>query len=71
MVEGTVFVLEGLLIAFTFSEAASGFDTWRPLVLNEANAIGIAVDYPVALCPTWQLYKGGDKGILDLDGRLR
>ena len=32
----------GLLIAFTFSEAASRFDTRRQLVVEEANAIGTA-----------------------------
>jgi hypothetical protein len=32
----------GLLIAFTFSGAASRFDTRRQLVVEEANAIGTA-----------------------------
>lgn len=41
-VEGAVFALLGLLIAFTFSGAASRFDSRRELVVQEANAIGTA-----------------------------
>jgi hypothetical protein len=41
-VEGAVFALLGLLIAFTFSGAASRFDARRHLVTEEANAIGTA-----------------------------
>jgi len=41
-VEGAVFGLMGLLIAFTFSGAASRFDTRRSLVVEEANDIGTA-----------------------------
>ena len=41
-VEGAVFALIGLLIAFTFSGAASRFDDRRHLVAEEANAIGTA-----------------------------
>ena len=41
-VEGAVFGLLGLLIAFTFSGAASRFDSRRQLVVQEANAIGTA-----------------------------
>jgi len=41
-VEGAVFGLLGLLLAFTFSGAASRFDTRRQLVVEEANAIGTA-----------------------------
>ncbi|MDB6109454.1 MAG: hypothetical protein JWR69_1204 [Pedosphaera sp.] len=41
-VEAAVFALLGLLIAFTFSGAASRFDTRRQLVVTEANAIGTA-----------------------------
>jgi hypothetical protein len=41
-VEGAVFALMGLLIAFTFSGAASRFDTRRQLIVEEANAIGTA-----------------------------
>jgi hypothetical protein len=39
-VEGAVFGLMGLLIAFTFSGAASRFDARRQLVVEEANDIG-------------------------------
>jgi hypothetical protein len=42
VVEGAIFALMGLLIAFTFSGAASRFDTRRQLVVEEANAIGTA-----------------------------
>ena len=41
-VEGAVFALLGLVIAFTFSGAASRFDTRRQLIAQEANAIGTA-----------------------------
>jgi len=41
-VEGAIFALLGLLIAFTFSGAASRFDTRRQLIVQEANAIGTA-----------------------------
>lgn len=41
-VEGAVFGLLGLVIAFTFSGAASRFDSKRELVAVEANAIGTA-----------------------------
>jgi hypothetical protein len=41
-VEGAVFALLGLLIAFTFSGAASRFEGRRELVIEEANAIGTA-----------------------------
>ena len=41
-VEGAVFALMGLLIAFTFSGAASRFDARRQLIVEEANAIGTA-----------------------------
>jgi hypothetical protein len=40
--DGAVFALFGLLIAFTFSGAASRFDDRRHLVVQEANAIGTA-----------------------------
>ncbi len=42
VVEGAVFALMGLLVAFTFSGAASRFDERRKLILDEANAIGTA-----------------------------
>jgi len=41
-VEGAVFGLMALLIAFTFSGAASRFDVRRALVVEEANDIGTA-----------------------------
>lgn len=41
-VEGAVFGLLGLLIAFTFSGAASRFDDRRALIVEEANDIGTA-----------------------------
>ena len=41
-VEGAIFGLLGLLIAFTFSGAASRFDYRRHLIAEEANAIGTA-----------------------------
>ena len=42
VVDGAVFALLGLLIAFTFSGAASRFDDRRKLIVDEANAIGTA-----------------------------
>jgi hypothetical protein len=41
-IEGAVFGLMGLLIAFTFSGAATRFDARRQLIGEEANAIGTA-----------------------------
>jgi hypothetical protein len=41
-VEGAVFALLGLLIAFTFSGAALRFDERRHLIVEEVNAIGTA-----------------------------
>jgi hypothetical protein len=41
-IEGAVFALLGLLIAFTFTGAASRFDHRRDLVVQETNAIGTA-----------------------------
>ena len=40
--DGAVYGLFGLLIAFTFSGAAARFDARRDLVVREANAIGTA-----------------------------
>src|SRR5689334_11357642 len=40
--DGAIFALLGLLIAFTFSGAASRFDQRRSLIIEEANAIGTA-----------------------------
>jgi hypothetical protein len=42
VVDGAIFALLGLLIAFTFSGAASRFDQRRALIVEEANAIGTA-----------------------------
>jgi hypothetical protein len=41
-VDGAIFALFGLLVAFTFSGAASRFDSRRQLIVDEANAIGTA-----------------------------
>jgi len=41
-VEGAVFALLGLMVAFTFSGAASRFDYRRQLIIDEANALGTA-----------------------------
>jgi hypothetical protein len=41
-IEGAVFALLGLLVAFTFSGAAARFDTRRQLIVEETNAIGTA-----------------------------
>ena len=41
-IDGAVFGLLGLLVAFTFSGAATRFDARRQLVVEEANAIGTA-----------------------------
>ena len=40
--EGAIFGLLGLLVAFTFSGAASRFDVRRQLIVQEANAVGTA-----------------------------
>jgi hypothetical protein len=42
VIDGAVFGLFGLLIAFTFSGAGSRFDERRTLIVEEANAIGTA-----------------------------
>jgi hypothetical protein len=41
-VEGAIFGLMGLLIAFTFSGAATRFDVRRQMIVEEANCIGTA-----------------------------
>jgi hypothetical protein len=41
-VEASVFGLVGLLLAFTFSGAASRFDARRELIMQESNSIGTA-----------------------------
>jgi hypothetical protein len=42
VVDGAVFALLGLLIAFTFSGAGARFDKRRELIVEETNAIGTA-----------------------------
>ncbi|MGZ8157700.1 MAG: bestrophin-like domain [Methylobacter sp.] len=42
LLDGAVYALLGLLIAFTFSGAAERFDRRRALVIEESNAIGTA-----------------------------
>ena len=42
IVDGAIFALLGLIIAFAFSGAASRFDARRGLIVEEANAIGTA-----------------------------
>jgi len=42
VIDGAVFALLGLLIAFTFSGAAARFESRRQLIVEEANAIGTA-----------------------------
>jgi hypothetical protein len=42
VVEGAMFTLYSLMLAFTFSEANSRFDLRRELIVEEANAIGTA-----------------------------
>ena len=41
-IEGAIFALMGLLVAFTFSGAASRFDLRRMQIVEEANAIHVA-----------------------------
>jgi hypothetical protein len=41
-IDGAVFALLGLLLAFTFSGASSRFDTRRQLIVEETNDIGTA-----------------------------
>jgi len=42
VIEGAIFGLMGLIIAFTFSNSASRFEARRQLIVSEANAIGTA-----------------------------
>jgi hypothetical protein len=42
VIDGAVFGLMGLLLAFSFSGAVSRFDTRRQLIVQETNAIGTA-----------------------------
>ncbi len=60
-VEGAVFALIGLLLAFTISGALQRFDERRQLVVQEANAIGTAYD-------RFALFEGDAR---DLQARLK
>lgn len=42
VVDGPIFALFGLLVAFTFSSALTRFEGRRALIVQEANAIGTA-----------------------------
>jgi hypothetical protein len=42
VIEGAIFALLGLLVAFTFSGAASRFESRRHMIIEEANDIGTA-----------------------------
>ncbi len=57
-VEAAVFGLMALLMAFTFSGAASRFDSKRQLVIQEANAIGTAYLRLDLLPPAAQAFAG-------------
>jgi len=50
-VEGAIFGLMGLLLAFTFSGALQRFDERRQLILQEANAVSTAYDRLALLGP--------------------
>jgi len=68
-VNGAIFALMGLLVAFTFSGAATRFDVRRHLIAQEANAIGAAylrldILQPSAREPLKELFRRY------LDGRL-
>ena len=47
-IEGAVFALFGLLLAFTFSGAVARYDAHRQLLLEESNDIGTAYLRPVS-----------------------
>ena len=69
-VQGAVFGLLGLVMAFTFSGAASRFDHRRDLVVEEANDIGTAY-LRIALLPEAARGPLQDKFREYLDGRLQ
>ena len=54
IVEGAVLSLLGLLVAFTFSGAATRFDSRRQLIVEEINAIGTAYQRLDLLSPAAQ-----------------
>jgi CDP-diglyceride synthetase len=66
-VEGAVFALFGLLIAFTFTSAAARYETRRDLMVQHTNAIGTAwlrldllpVEVQLALRKDFRLYVDG------------
>jgi hypothetical protein len=68
--EGAIFGLLGLLVAFTFSGAAARFDTRRQLIVQEANAIGTAY-LRVDLLPQASQAQARDSFREYLDTRLR
>jgi hypothetical protein len=53
-IDSAVFALLGLIVAFTFSGAASRFDARRQLIVEEANAIGTAYLRVALLSPDTQ-----------------
>ncbi len=62
VVEGAIFALFGLLLAFTFSGAISRYDTHRELIIEESNYIDVAylrLDLlpPAAQPPLRQLFR--------------
>ena len=69
VVEGAVFALLGLLIAFTFSGAATRLDERRNLIVDEANAIGTAY-LRVDLLPSAAQNEMRDRFRRYLDARL-
>ena len=69
VVEGAVFALLGLLIAFTFSGAATRFEDRRALIVDEANAVGTAY-LRIALLPTAAQGEMRDRFRRYLDARL-
>jgi hypothetical protein len=68
-IHGAVFALMGLVIAFTFSGAASRFDHRRDLIVEEANDIGTAY-LRIALLPQAARGPLQDKFREYLDSRL-
>src|SRR3954453_18795324 len=68
-VEAAVFGLLGLLVAFTFSGAASRFDARRQLIVEESNTIGTAY-LRIDLLPAQSQPPLRDKFRRYLDARL-
>jgi hypothetical protein len=62
-VEGAIFALFGLLVAFTFSGAMERFDAHRSLIAEEANTIGtVAPRLQLRLHPRSGPYRAGRVG---------